>query len=123
VPRIWSPGGPDPFPIPPRRDLLPDDPVSAVRLGLRLAALDRVLDDLPRAAKRFARWRHRVAAGARDGAFRAASAATHRRWPLKPGRPPGSRGPRSRGQGREIDEIVDATHGLALWALNHPDTS
>ena len=51
-----------PFPSPPS----PDDPINATRLGLRLAALGRVLDDLPAQARRFAHWqaRTRVAAGA-----------------------------------------------------------
>ena len=38
---------------------MPNDPVDATRLGLRFAALVSALDDLPRQAKRCARWRAR----------------------------------------------------------------
>lgn len=57
VPRISVPGYSVPFRPAPRRLPLPDDPVDATRLGLRLAVLGRVLDDLPAHARRFARWR------------------------------------------------------------------
>jgi hypothetical protein len=65
VPRISCPGFTRPFPIVPRLPLTPDDPIDATRIALRLQALERALDDLPGHARRFARWRHRVAAGAR----------------------------------------------------------
>ena len=55
MPRISIPGWsePAPLPVPPA----PDDDIDARRLTLRLAAIARVLDDLPREARRFARWR------------------------------------------------------------------
>jgi hypothetical protein len=62
VPRISFPDFSEPFRIPPPPAA--DDPVDATRLARRFAALARVLDDLPREARRFARWRARVAAGA-----------------------------------------------------------
>jgi hypothetical protein len=137
VPRISFPGFSEPFPIPPPPSA--DDPVDAARLALRLAALGRVLDDLPREARRFARWRAR-----RDLASRAKSSSplwgsegrarhvalsgkargggNRRVWPLRPGRPPGHR-PANRGPRHEVHDILDVTHGLAFWALEKPDTS
>ncbi|OJU06926.1 MAG: hypothetical protein BGN87_15935 [Rhizobiales bacterium 65-79] len=120
VPRISFPGFGEPFRIPTPPS--PDDAVDARRLAMRLAALARVLDDLPREARRFARWRARVAAGAQikggrqDGLVR-------RVWPLRPGRPPGhppARGGRPR---HEVHDILDVTHGLAFWTLEPSDTS
>lgn len=128
VPRISTPGYSRPVFIPVRQPLSPDDPVSAARLALRLAALERVLDDLPRQARRFALWRARVRRDAderarspsplRAGDRGRARPRTQRIWPLKPGRPPGLR--RAGGEGRQI---LENTHGLALMALRAPDTS
>jgi hypothetical protein len=119
VPRISCPGYTRPFGLASRRPPAPDDPVDAVRLGLRLAALGRVLDDLPRAAMRFARWRVRAA-----NAARAQDRKARRIWPLKPGLPPGARRPGSRREDHGIDEILSATHGLAFWTMTHAaDTS
>jgi hypothetical protein len=115
IPRISVPGFSVPFPIAPRQPLSPDDPVSATRLGLRLAALTSALDDMPRHALRFARWRSR-----RD---------RRRTRPLRPGRPPGGRLARynpsvpRRARIREVDEILAHAHALACFALEHPDTS
>jgi hypothetical protein len=118
MPRISVPGYGVPFPIAMRRPCSPDDPVDAARLALRLEALGRALDDLPRQARRFARWRAaRDAAGARHGGTRRPF---RRVWPLRPGRPPGWR----RRPVHEVHEILDVVHGLALWALERPrDTS
>ncbi|WP_163266943.1 hypothetical protein [Chelativorans alearense] len=116
VPRILFPGliEPSPLPRPPSRD----DPVSAARLGRRLAALLAALDDLPGQARRFARWKARRDLGL-----------TRRIAPLRGGRPPGGRlsrfdpseiRPRNI---REVDEILAHAHSLALYALESPDTS
>jgi hypothetical protein len=108
VPRISFPGFSDPFPIP-----LPpsaDDPVDARCLALRLAAIARVLDDLPREARRFARWRARREAGL-----------VRRTWPLRPGRPPGRRPAHGGRPWHAVDDILETVHGLAFWALE--DTS
>jgi hypothetical protein len=94
------------------------------------------LDDLPAQAKRFARWRCRVAAGAQreesrldQGANRRADfpfegrvrvkrrPRTTRIWPLRPGPPPGRRL-----AGDELRQVLENTHGLALMALRR-DTS
>ncbi len=42
-----------------------------------------------------------------------------RLWPLRPGRPPGWR----RKPVHEVHDVLDVVHGLAIWALNAPDTS
>jgi hypothetical protein len=125
VPRISAPGFTRLFPIAVRPPPSPGDPIDATRLGLRLSALGRILDDLPRQAKRFARWQarlaqgaeNRVAPGVRDSGRRAGL--SRRIWPLRPGRPPGG----DRRAGHEVQNILKNTHGLALWALQHPDTS
>ncbi|WP_394887038.1 hypothetical protein ACG873_20195 [Mesorhizobium sp. AaZ16] len=130
VPRISLPGFTQPFPVADRRPPAPDDAVDAGRLGRRLEALASALDDLPRQAMRFARWRVRGAdAAARDKEHRDAAGAqgkqprargrVRRVWPLRIGRPPGSR----RRPSHEVDEVLTAAHGLAFWALEHPDTS
>lgn len=119
VPRIWALGG-DRLPIPVRRLPLSDDPVNATRLGLRLQALGRVLENLPAQARRFARWRARL-----DGMDRKQSGPRRfrRLWPLKPGLPPGVHRPSSRRSAHEIHGILRDLHGLAFWALEKPDTS
>ena len=108
VPRICVPGFGAPFPVAPRRLPLPGDAVNAVRLGLRLQALGRALDDLPAHARRFARWRARREAGR-----------VRRVWPLRPGRPPG--GPQR--PTHEVHDLLAIVHGLALWSLERVDTS
>ena len=110
IPRISLPGVTAPFPVTPRRPPAPDDPLDATRLTLRLQALGAALDDLPRQARRFARWRARPR-----------SRPTRRVWPLRPGRPPGQR-PAAR-RTHEVHEILHDLHGLAFDVLEHPDTS
>ncbi|MEX0955483.1 MAG: hypothetical protein WDZ83_09755 [Rhizobiaceae bacterium] len=136
MPRISVPGWsqPAPLPIPPA----PDDEIDARRLTLRLAAIARVLDDLPREARRFARWRPRgaVAAGAQDAissavaqnregaaGTQASRPGARRFWPLRHGRPPGQRPPTSRRPRHEIHQILEDVHGLAFDLLKAPDTS
>lgn len=108
-----------------------DAPVDAFRLGLRLQALAAALDDMPRYAERFARWRARATArgvyAVRDanGMLRVKG----RTWPLHP-RPPGCRlrtydpDARAHYRSREIDRIAIHCHALADFALRKPpDTS
>jgi hypothetical protein len=125
VPRIWAPGCVDPAPIPVRKPSMPGDPVDATRLGLRLAALAAALDDLPKHAKRFARWRARVTARRNETSGDTASARLRfrRLSPLRPGRPPGSFSGNSRRPAHEVHEILDRAHGLAFFVLQHRDTS
>jgi len=94
-----------------RRDepeLEPDGRVDAGRLCRRLQALKRALEDLPRQAKRLARWRAR----------REKMPAPKFKLPLRPGRPPGTR----RKPVHEIDLVLVECHGLA-WDAMAPDTS
>jgi len=123
VPRISFPGFSEPFPIPPSPSV--DDLVDAARLALRLTALGRVLDDLPREARRFARWkarRDRDRHGESTSPSRGGGGGNRRIrrvWPLRPGKPPGS----PRRPTHEIYDILYVVHGLAFWALGSPDTS
>jgi hypothetical protein len=86
----------------------PDGTVSVARLGRRLAAVRMALEDLPRQARRLARWKARRN-GMPSPAFKS---------PLRPGPPPGHRKkPRD-----EIDFVLKECHGLA-WDALHTDTS
>ncbi len=123
VPRISVPNVTALFPVAPRRQPMPDDPIDAARLNRRLSALSADLDDLPARAQRFARWMAaRNSASAPNS--RPGARTRHRRvWPLRPGRPPGHRRSRGRRPVHEIHELLDDIHGLAMWALQSPDTS
>ncbi|WP_421929370.1 hypothetical protein [Neoaquamicrobium sediminum] len=110
APRISFPGATDrrALPQPPA----PDDPLDATRLGRRLRALADALDDLPKHAHRFARWRARRDRAVTTGRVRRLS-------PLRPGRPPGAR----RGSTREVHEVLADLQWFAQQALARPDTS
>ena len=86
----------------------PDGLVGAERLSRRLQALKLALDDLPRQARRLARWRVR----------RENMPSPKFRSPLRPGRPPGHR----RKPVHLVDEVLIECHGLAFDAMR-PDTS
>ena len=86
----------------------PDGRVSATRLSRRLLALKSALDDLPRQAKRLARWQER----------RKASPDYKFLIPLRPGHPPGYR----RKPIHEVEEVLAACDWLA-WEAMKPDTS
>jgi len=86
----------------------PDGLVNAARLNRRLQALKLALDDLPRQARRMARWRAR----------REAAKAPKFKSPLRPGPPPGRR----KKHIHPIDEILANCHWLA-WEARTPDTS
>jgi hypothetical protein len=86
----------------------PDSLVNCTRVIHRLPALKSALDDLPRQAKRLARWRLR----------RETMPSLKFRSPLRPGRPPGHR----KKPIHEVDEVLIECHGLAFDALK-PDTS
>lgn len=88
-----------------------DATVGASRLTLRLFALGAALDDLPRQALRYARWRERAAAPSPRRINRIA--------PLRPGRPPGWRKPDTP-RAHAVHGVLDTTHGLALWAMERP---
>jgi len=129
VPRIWAPGSRR---APARRPPQPDDAIDTKRLALRLGALARALDDLPREARRFALWRARRDAAAAQisqaldaagvqldprlygaGAQNRKVARFHRIEPLRSGSPPGS-DKRSR---HEVHEVLKDLHYFASHAL------
>jgi hypothetical protein len=85
---------------------VPDTPAEVGRLDQRLRALEAALADLPRQARRLARWRARRAAGAKPCA------------PLRPGTPPGFR----QRPVRDVDIVLRDCHALACDALGS-DTS
>ena len=99
---------------PPASDMPPepapplDDGVNAMPLYRRLAAIRRALEDLPRQARRYARWRARPLAERRPKLDTA----------LRPGPPPGLR----RKASHEVHAILSECSWLAHTALS-PDTS
>ena len=103
VDSLWPAPPPAPAPAPP-----PDGLVNAARITRRLQALTLALDDLPRQAKRLARWRQR----------REAMPSPIFKSPLRPGPPPGHR----KRKIHPIDEILADCHWLA-WDAMRTDTS
>ena len=103
VAALWSARPPAADPAPP-----PDGLVNAARLSRRLQALKLALEDLPRQARRLARWRLRRET-APDPKFKS---------PLRPGHPPGYR----RKPVHEVDDVLIECHDLA-WDALKPDTS
>ncbi len=118
VPRISQPSIFDRPPptkrrLPPR----PHDALDATRLGLRIAGLSMALEDLPRQALRYARWREATAARPavrtlRNGARQQRRTEPLRRWGL-----PGSK------TAPEVHYILMLANGLALPAIQRHDTS
>ena len=100
---LWPARPPVADPPPP-----PDGLVNAARLSRRLQALKLALEDLPRQARRLARWRVKRE-NAQSPKFKS---------PLRPGHPPGFR----RKPVHEVDEVLIECHGLAFDAMK-PDTS
>ncbi len=86
----------------------PDDSISAARLGRRLLAVKLALENLPRQAKRLARWRAR----------RNKMESPKFKSPLRPGSPPGYR----KKPEHDVDAVLIECHGLARDALK-ADTS
>jgi hypothetical protein len=86
----------------------PDALVNGARLSRRLQALKSALEDLPRQARRMARWRVRRE-NMKSPKFTS---------PLRPGPPPGRR----RKPIHEVDEVLTECHWLA-WEAMRPDTS
>jgi hypothetical protein len=103
VDSLWPSPPPVAAPVSP-----PDGLVNAARITRRLQALKLALDDLPRQAKRLARWRVRRES-MQNPKFKS---------PLRPGPPPGHR----KRPIHPIDEILADCHGLA-WDALKPDTS
>lgn len=86
----------------------PDGMVSAARLRRRLFAVKMALEDLPRQAKRLARWQAR----------RDRMASPKFRSPLRQGPPPGH----CKEGKDDVDRVLRACHALAREAL-HEDSS
>jgi hypothetical protein len=80
-----------------------DDSVNAISLSRRLAAVHDALNNLPRQARRMARWQARRKLVEKPKFI----------LPLRPGRPPGHR----RKPRLEIDYVLQECHGLAWDAL------
>ena len=95
-------------PAPDAEEAVEHDTVNAIPLCRRLAAIKRALEDLPRQARRYARWRARPVE------------ARHPRHstPLRRGPPPGHR----QRQSHEVDDILARCHWLA-WEAMKPNTS
>ena len=133
APRIMFPGITRPHRLPPPPPPpLPDDLVGAAGIARRLGALAAALDDLPRQARRFARWQARLEAR-RSQERETCAAAQPRRFrrtsPLRGGPPYGGRlavwdptVPHGK-HIREVDIILAHAHALADYALAFPDTS
>ncbi len=86
----------------------PDDAVSAAHLMRRLRALHVALGDVPKQARRLARWEaKRLAVRAETGRYIA---------PMRPGKPPGHR---DRGR-HPVDFVLKECHEMALYALHDP---
>jgi hypothetical protein len=112
-PRIISLAADRPTRVPVRLPATPYDRLPDNRLLRRVCALAAALDDLPKQARRFARWR----------AFRDAKL-TRLIWPLRGGKPPGAAPIRlSKDRWDEHHSVLAETHSLAWFRLNYPDTS
>jgi hypothetical protein len=107
VAALWPTTRPPVAPVPPAP--LSDGLVDAARITRRLHALKSALEDLPRQAKRLARWRLK----------RENISHLKMRYPMRPGRPPGYRAKKA----HEIDEILSDCHYFAWEAMKKPDTS
>jgi hypothetical protein len=100
---LWPAPQPVAAPVSP-----PDGLVNAERVSRRLRSLKLALDDLPRQARRLARWRVR----------RESMPNPKFRSPLRPGPPPGHR----KRPIHEVDEVLADCHWLA-WDAMKLDTS
>jgi hypothetical protein len=109
VPGLFDPVFPEPTPIPSR-----DDCIDSAALVRRIQALKQALDNLPREARRLARWKARG-----ELARRAQSRKPARLSPFRPGFAPGFH----RADRREIDTILRDCHYFANEAWRGPDTS
>jgi hypothetical protein len=111
-PRICVVGYTEPTPIPEKPVISPEDPVDASGLCRRLLSSRRALANLPREARRLARWNARTRLRLGQGRRGRVSA-------LRIGRPPGRR----KRSTHLVDDILKECHALALDALDPPNTS
>jgi hypothetical protein len=114
LPRISVPGLFDPvFPQLPGLDT--GDMVASASLGRRVQALRFALDNLPREARRLARWKARREVARQSGA----APKPGRLSPFRPGFAPGYH----RSKPQEVDDILSECHHFAREAWDAPDTS
>jgi ribosomal protein S15P/S13E len=99
----------EPAPIPEKPVISSIDPVDAAGLCRRLLSSRRALANLPREARRLARWYQR----------RRLKPGTGRISPLRIGRPPGGR----KRAVHAVDDILKECQALALDVLDPPNTS
>jgi hypothetical protein len=111
LPRISLPGHFDPVFVTPSAASLADM-MDAKHIARRLEALLRALQNLPREARRLARWQ------ARRPLILSQNKPT-RLSPLRPGRPPGFR----LRVNHEIDGVLNECHALVLDRLTAPNSS
>ena len=95
-------------PAPDAEETVEHDTVNAIPLCRRLAAIKGALEDLPRQARRYARWRARPIEARRPQLS----------TPLRLGPPPGQR----QRQTHAVDDILARCHWLA-WEAMKPNTS
>jgi hypothetical protein len=112
LPRISVPGLFDPV-FEDRFIPMRDDPLECAALRRRLLALKEALENLPRQARRLARWK------ARRDLARQSAPKPGRLSPFRPGFAPGYH----RHEREEIDVILGDCHYFAVEAWKGPDTS
>jgi hypothetical protein len=112
LPRISVPGFIDPV-FADRFTPMKDDPIDCAALRRRLRALKAALDDLPRHARRLARWK------AKRELARQGMPKPGRLSPMRPGFAPGYH----RRERQEVDVILGDCHYFAVEAWKGPDTS
>jgi hypothetical protein len=113
LPRISVPGLFDPV-FPARPILENDDMIASAALGRRVQALRFALDNLPRQARRLARWK------AKRELARKSGLKPGRLSPFRPGYAPGYH----RHKPQEVDDILSECHHFAREAWDEkPDTS
>jgi hypothetical protein len=113
LPRISVPGLFDPV-FEDRFIAMRDDPIECAALRRRLRALKDALDNLPRHARRLARWKAKG-----ELARHSAVIKPGRLSPFRPGFAPGYH----RHEREEIDVILGDCHYFAVEAWRGPDTS
>jgi hypothetical protein len=113
IPRISVPGLFDPV-FPPQQQLPTDNMVASAALGRRVQALRFALDNLPREARRLARWKAK-----RELQRQAEKPKLGRMSPFRPGYAPGYH----RHKPQEVDDILSECHHFAREAWDAPDTS
>lgn len=114
MPRISLPGVFDP-PFPALQPVpSADELVSAESILHRLGALQRALNNLPREARRLARWRSRHSLSFQGSA----PSKPLRLSPFRPGLPPGYR----KRHLHPVDAVLGDCHYFALEACSLPDT-